>query len=155
MASPSSRTGDTIPIYLYYAHHPSFRPPTHLQGHSPPRTSVGASTSSTDINTDQISWTGTGPNQTSPTDVGLRTNIINRCWSWVNYFFPLTQFPLRRRDWSPLIRSPTKYLQQTSRLQRYPSGCKHLARQTPRLCPTFPNIHRGPTNLLQPTPQLD
>ena len=155
IVSPSSRTVDTIPIYLYYILQPSYRPPTQLQGCSPPRTLVGASTSSTNIDPDQISWTDTGPDQTSPTDVGLGPNIINRCWYWVDYFFLPLQLLLSRHDWFHPIRAPTKYLQQTSRLQQSPSGWKHLACQTPGLWPTFPNIHRSPTNCHQPTPQLD
>ena len=78
MTSPSSQTEDTIPSYLYYVHQPSYRPPTYPQGRSPPRNLVGALTSSTNVNTNQISQTDAGSNQTYPTDVGLGTNIINK-----------------------------------------------------------------------------
>ena len=127
IVSPSSRKVDTIPIYLYYILQPSYRPPTQSQGCSPPRTLVGASTSSTNIDLDQISWTDTGPDQNFPTDVKIGPNISNRCWSRVNCVFLPPQLPLRRRDWSHPIRDSTKYLQQTSRLQKFTSGCKHLA----------------------------
>ena len=112
-------------------------------------------TSSTDVNTNQISQTDTVSNQIYPTDVGLGTNIINKRFSLVNYFFLLPQLPHWRRDRSLPIRASTKYLQQTSSIKQYPSFYDHLARQTPRLCPTSPNRHRGPTDHLQSTPRLD
>ena len=132
MAYSSSGTGDIIPNYLYYVYQPSQRPPKQppkqAQYCRPPRTSVGVLTSSTDTNPNKISWTDTGPEQTPPIDVGLGPSIINRCCSWFNYFFPLPQVPLWCRDRSHPIRSPTKYLQPTSRLQQSPSVWEHLIR---------------------------
>ena len=78
MESYSSRTGDTIPNYLYYVYHPSYQPPMFPQGCCPPGTLVRALMSSTDTNPAKISWTNTIPDQTSPIDVGLGPNIINR-----------------------------------------------------------------------------
>ena len=126
MVPPYSRTGYIISYYLYYVHQTSYHPPTYPQGRHPPGTLVGSLTSSTDANTDQISWTNTGSDQNPPTDFGIGPNIINIPWSRVNYFFPPPQIPLRRHNWSHTIGSSTKYLQQTSRFQRYPSGFKHL-----------------------------
>ena len=66
MASPYPQTGYTIPNYLYYFLQPSYRPPTYPQGCSSPRTLVGASTSSNDVDPNQISWTDTSPRPKFP-----------------------------------------------------------------------------------------
>ena len=155
MAPPSSWTGVTIHIYLYYVLATSYWPHTCSQGHIPPGTLIGASTSSTDVDPYQISWTYTGPNQTSPTDIGIGKNISNGRWFRVNCFFLPPHIPFWRRDRSQLIQSLTKYPQQTLGLQRSSAGCEHLSLQTPRLCPTLLNRLRGHMNCLQPPPRLD
>ena len=152
MTSTYSWTGDLS------THTTSLRRPTgHLCSNRVldlPGTLTRESTSSTDIDPDQISWNDTGPDQTSPIDVGLGPNISNIRWSWVNSIFPPPQIPLRRPDWSQQIQALVKYLQQPSGLRRYLSGCKHLTHQTPRLYPTLPNRSCGPKHCLQPLPQL-
>ena len=146
MAYSSSGTGDIIPNYLYYVYQPSQRPPKQPpkqpQYCRPPRTSVGVLTSSTDTNPNKISWTDTGPEQTPPTDVRLRPNIINRPWSRVNPFFPPPQLPLWRRDWSHPIGASTKYLQQTMRLPRSPSGLSQDAKTIPNFFQQTPRSHK-------------
>ena len=58
----------------------------------------------------QIYRTDTGPNQTSPTDVGIGPNISNISWSQANSVFPPPQLSIRRLGQSQLMRAPTKYL---------------------------------------------
>ena len=60
----------------------------------------------------------------------------------------------RHRNQSPPMWYPTKYIQQTLTLPRYPSGLEHLRRQIPNSPPNFFNRSHGRSNYLQPTPQL-
>ena len=128
------------------------RPTVHLRSHKVvtlPGILIRTLTSSTDVDTNQTSWTHTGTDQNSPKYVGLGPNISNMRSSIVNNIFLLLHLLLQCRDWSQPIRSPTKYLQQTSGLRQYLSGFEHLTRNTPRLCPIFSNKRRGPTNFIQ------
>ena len=68
------------------------------------------------------------PDQIFPIDVGPGPIIL----------FRRRISPLRRRSQSQMTLSPTKYLHQTLRIPRSPSGLDHLCRQMPRLLPTFP-----------------
>ena len=111
---------------------------------STPGTSIGASTSSNDVN----------PDPNIQNQHRIRPNLSNRRWSQANSFFPPLQLPPRCRGQSQPTKSPTKYLQQTSGLPWSPIGYKHLTCHTPRFLPTFTNRRRGPTNCPRPLPQI-
>ena len=127
-----------------YIYTPSYQIPTQPNGFFSPGTSIGASTSSTDVY----------PKPNIPNWHGPQPNISNRCRSWSNNIFPLPQLLLRRCGLFQPTWSLTKYLQQTAGLPQSLPGHEHLPRQTPRFLPTFSKRRWGPTNFPQPPLQL-
>ena len=145
MAYPSSRKGNIAPIQIqlrflrhltgYPSSHKACTPRDSNQEHQCPKLMpILTQIYRNDMETDQI----------YPTDVGTRQIISPPCCS----------SPLRRRNQYQLTRSPTKYLQQMSRLPKSSSFLEHLRRQTLSPLPNFTYRRRGQTNFLQLPPRL-